>query len=84
MAIKRTDNRARLVISAAQDHRGTAIRQFDQERIALGNAVRMRDHRADLIKGHATDDFPSRLDFHEAAITREVAAFLTDINNLIQ
>lgn len=67
-AVKRTNHRARLVICGTKDNGGTAISQFDQQRIAPGDAVGMDDHGGDLIQRDAAKGRAILFDLHEAAI----------------
>lgn len=84
MAIERAEHRPGLVIWTAKDNRRAAISQFNKQGIAPGDSVGMGNHSRDLIERHAADGLARRLDFHESAILGEMAAFLADIDNLIQ
>lgn len=84
MALNRQQQGAGLVIGGAKHDGGAAFSQFDKDGIGPGDAMRVDNHRSDLIKGHAAKGLAVFLNQQKTTVTRKVAAVLAYIYDLIQ
>ena len=73
-----------LVVGGAKDHRRSTFCQFDQQRVAPGDAMGMDDDGSDLVEGDAADGLAILLHLQKATIPGEMAALFCNINDLIQ
>ena len=84
MALQRAKHRAGLVIGRAKNDRRAALCQFDQQRIAPGDAMGVDDDGGNLVQRHAAQQYAFGLDLQKSPFAGQMPTFLADIYDLVQ